>query len=93
MLHPKKYAPYTDSLRWTEMENLKQKSKDGILECRGVVLSDISVIVIGIYTSGYYCQEFLNNFESLLHSIKNLIPKFSVYTCGDLNINLLEGKP
>lgn len=44
-----------DSLRWTEMKDLKQKKKDRILECCGKILNDILVIVIDIYTSGYYC--------------------------------------
>lgn len=73
---------------FTEMENLKRKSIESIIECSSIELSVHSIIIINIYRPPLGDADiFFDTFQDTLSTAFKTKPKHKIIIAGDFNID------
>lgn len=79
-----------NTLQFKELDHLKQKSIELVIECSAVEILNPKIIIINIYRppNPANMEEFINTLEDMLVSITDKYTKHIIAFCGDFNLDL-----
>ena len=80
-----------EDILFDELVDLKNKSKELIIECSAVKLKKLNIIVINIYRSpAGDIKEFMVILDEILDETFKKYTQYKITLCGDFNIDLLN---
>ena len=80
-----------DGVDGMEIQELKQKSIEGVIECSSIVCKALKAIIICIYKPPKgHLETFFQSLTDILDTAQNNYKNYKVILCGDFNLDLLE---
>lgn len=81
-----------NNIKYKELDYLKQKSKEFVIECAAVEIIQYKIIIINVYRSPVAnVSEFIDTLEDMLLMVANKMNTHIVVLSGDFNVNFQKG--